>query len=170
MKKFFSLFFLIPAILFSAGNFCEDEAKAYAEQTKIANETEELLERGKNNQNDVFADYFAAIEVYLKGLEALRRPDRAARIFERFQERGDSYAFATRICLEASLCANGGKLSEEKEACLVSLIKEAKKKSKGGSKAFEESLREVLENGNPLVNPSETLSKTAKELLAKSDK
>ena len=49
-------------------------------------------------------------------------------------------------------------------------LKEAKKKSKGGSKAFEESLREVLENGNPLVNPSETLSKTAKELLAKSDK
>ena len=170
MKKLFSLFLLIPAILFSAGNFCKDEAKAYAEQTKIANEAEELFDKAKSDQSDILADYFAAIEVYLNGLKALRRPDRAARIFERFQERGDSYAFATRICLEASLSANGGKLSEEREAQLISLIKEAKKKSKGGAKDFEESLSEVLKKGNPLVKPSERLSETVKELRAKSDK
>ena len=66
--------------------------------------------------------------------------------------------------------ANGGKLSEEREAQLISLIKEAKKKSKGGAKDFEESLSEVLKKGNPLVKPSERLSETVKELRAKSDK
>lgn len=170
MKKLFSLFLLIPSILFSAGNFCEDEAKAYTEETKIVNETEELFDRAKADQSDILADYFAAIEVYVNGLQALRRPDRVARIFERFQERGDSYAFATRICLEASIASKNGKLPKEKEALLISLIKEAKKKSKGGAKDFEASISEVLKSGNPIVKPSETLSNTIKELCEKADK
>lgn len=170
MKKLFSFFLLIPAFLFSAGNFCEDEAKAYTEETKIVNEAEELFDRAKADQSDILADYFAAIEVYANGLQALRRPDRVARIFERFQERGDSYAFATRICLEASLASKNGKLPKEKEAMLISLIKEARKKSKGGAKAFEESLSDVLKSGNPLIKPSETLSQTVKGLCAKADK
>ncbi len=169
MKKLL-IFLLMPTLAFAAGTFCEDEAKAYTEQIKIANEAEELFEKNKTEPCDIIADYFAVIEVYTSGLKALQRPERVVQIFERFQNRGEAYAYATRICFEISQIIKDVNVLKAKETHFLSLIKEAKKKSKGGTKDFEKSLFEVLKNGNPLVKPSPELSKITKELLDKTDK